>query len=61
MTHTQDKSSALRQGVLIFVYLTVLTALEYFVAVTFQAVSILVVVAVIKAALVMYYYILVYN
>ncbi len=46
MTHTQDKSSALRQGVLIFVYLTVLTVLEYFVAVTFNAVSILVVVVV---------------
>ena len=61
MTHTQDKSSALRQGVLIFVYLTVLTALEYFVAVTFKAVSILVVVAVIKAALVMYYYMHVYK
>ncbi|MDO8755581.1 MAG: hypothetical protein Q7J80_16930, partial [Anaerolineales bacterium] len=61
MTHTQDKSSALRQGVLIFVYLTVLTALEYFVAITFKAVSILVVVAVIKAALVMYYYMHIYK
>jgi cytochrome c oxidase subunit 3 len=56
MSHTQDKSSALRQGILIFVYLAVLTALEYFVAITFQAVAILVVVAVVKAALVMYYY-----
>jgi len=61
MSHTQDKSSALRQGVLIFVYLTVLTALEYFVAITFKAVSILVVVAVIKAALVMYFYMHVYQ
>jgi hypothetical protein len=47
MSHLQDKSSAFRQGVVIFVYLAVLTALEYFVAVTFSAVSILVVVAVI--------------
>lgn len=60
MSHTQDKSSALRQGVLIFVYLAVLTALEYFVAITFNAVSILVVVAVIKAALVMYYFMHIY-
>jgi cytochrome c oxidase subunit 3 len=60
MSHTQDKSSALRQGVLIFVYLAFLTALEYFVALTFKAVSILVVVAVIKAALVMYYYMHIY-
>ncbi|HET7144582.1 MAG TPA: cytochrome c oxidase subunit 3 [Anaerolineales bacterium] len=60
MSHTQDKSSAFRQGVLIFVYLTVLTALEYFVAIKVNAVSILVVVAVIKAALVMYYYMHIY-
>jgi cytochrome c oxidase subunit 3 len=38
-----------------------LTALEYFVAVTFSAVSILVLVAVIKAALVMYYYMHIYK
>lgn len=60
MSHTQDKSSAFRQGVLIFVYLAVLTALEYFVAIKVKAVSILVVVAVIKAALVMYYYMHIY-
>ncbi len=61
MSHTQDKSSALGQGVVIFVYLTVLTLLEFFVAVTFQSVSILVVIAIIKAALVMYYYMHVYK
>lgn len=61
MSHIFDKSSALRQGVVIFVYLAVLTALEYFVAVTFKAISILVVVAVIKAALVMYYYMHIYK
>lgn len=61
MSHTQDKTSALGQGVLIFVYLAALTVLEYFVAVTFNAVSILVVVAVVKAALVMYYYMHVYK
>ncbi len=61
MVHIQDKSSAQRQGVVIFVYLAVLTVLEYFVAITFGAVSILVVVAVIKAALVMYYYMHIYK
>jgi cytochrome c oxidase subunit 3 len=61
MSHIQDKSSAFRQGVVIFVYLTVLTALEYFVAVAFQAVPILVVVAVIKIALVMYFYMHIYK
>lgn len=61
MAHSQDKSSALGQGVVIFVYLTVLTILEYFVAVTFNATSLLIVVAVIKAALVMYYYMHIYK
>jgi cytochrome c oxidase subunit 3 len=61
MSHTQDKSSAFVQGVLIFVYLATLTLLEYFVAVTFNAITILVVVAVVKAALVMYYYMHIYK
>lgn len=61
MSHTLDKLSAFRQGVVIFVYLAVLTVLEYFVAVTFNAVSILVVVAAIKVGLVMYYYMHIYK
>jgi len=61
MAHSQDKSSALGQGVVIFVYLAVLTLIEYFVAVSFNATSLLVVVAVIKAALVMYYYMHIYK
>ncbi|WKZ34549.1 MAG: cytochrome c oxidase subunit 3 [Anaerolineales bacterium] len=61
MSHILDKTSAFRQGVVIFVYLAVLTVLEYFVAVTFEAVSILVIVAVIKVALVMYYYMHIYK
>jgi hypothetical protein len=32
MAHKQDKASMLNQGVFIFVYLAVLTALEFFVA-----------------------------
>lgn len=61
MSHTLDKISELRQGILIFVYLAVLTALEFFVAVQFVAVSILIVVALVKAALVGYYYMHVYK
>src|SRR5512147_2139900 len=61
MAHSQDKSSALGQGVVIFVYLAVLTVLEYFVAVSFKAIPLLIVVAVIKAALVMYYYMHIYK
>ncbi|MFM8874979.1 MAG: cytochrome c oxidase subunit 3 [Anaerolineae bacterium] len=61
MAHSQDKSSALGQGVVIFVYLAVLTIIEYFVAISFNATSLLVVVAIIKAALVMYYYMHIYK
>ncbi len=51
----------LNQGVIIFVYLAVLTMLEYFVAVAFDAVPILIVVAIIKAVLVAYYYMHIYK
>jgi cytochrome c oxidase subunit 3 len=61
MEHTLDKRGMLNQGVLIFVYLVVLTILEFFVAVAFVAVPILVVISVIKAALVVYYYMHVYK
>src|SRR5215211_5601866 len=56
MVHIQENKSMLGQGVLIFVYLAVLTALEFFVAITFQSVPLLVVVALVKGALVIYYY-----
>src|SRR5512147_2412221 len=61
MAHTLDKLSEMRQGILIFVYLAVLTALEFFVAIQFVAVGILIVVALVKAALVGYYYMHVYK
>lgn len=61
MSHSHDKSAALIQGVIIFIYLTVLTILEYFVAVAFDAVPLLIVVAIIKAALVMYYFMHIYK
>ena len=62
MTHIQDKLSAFRQGVLIFVYLAMLTGLEFFVAITLpEVVALLVVVALVKAALVVYYYMHIYK
>lgn len=51
----------LSQGVFIFVYLAVLTVLEFLVAISFNSVPLLVVVALIKAALVVYYYMHVYK
>lgn len=61
MVHTLDKKGMLNQGIIIFVYLAALTVLEYFVAVAFDAVPILIITAVIKAALVVYYYMHIYN
>src|SRR5215207_11128500 len=61
MLHTQEKKSMLGQGILIFVYLAVLTGLEFFIAISFNSVPLLVVVALVKAALVVYYYMHVYK
>lgn len=61
MTHHQDKASMLNQGVFIFVYLAVLTALEFFVAVSFNSTAILIAVALVKGMLVVYYYMHVYK
>ncbi len=61
MTHTTDKKSALNQGVLIFVYLAVLTALEFGLALFLPNVVLLAVVALIKAGLVAYYYMRIYK
>lgn len=61
MTHILNKASALSRGVLIFVYLAVLTGLEFFVAVAMGSVPLLVIVALVKAALVLYYYMHVYR
>jgi len=61
MAHKQDKKSMLNQGVFIFVYLAVLTVLEFFVAITFNAVAVLIAVALVKGFLVVYYYMHVYQ
>ncbi|MBI3738641.1 MAG: cytochrome c oxidase subunit 3 [Chloroflexi bacterium] len=56
-----NKSDALRQGIIIFVFLAVLTGLEFFIAVTLEAIVLLVAVALLKAGLVMYYYMHIYK
>lgn len=61
MTQKQDHPNLLSQGVFIFVYLAVLTLLEFFIAVTFNSVVVLIAVALVKAALVLYYYMHVYK
>ena len=61
MEHTLDKKSALNQGVTIFIYLAVLTLLEYGIAVFAPFIVLLIVVALIKAGLVLYYYMHIYK
>lgn len=60
MAHT-DKKAAFRLGVLIFIYLAILTALEFYVAVSVVSVPLLVLIALVKAGLVMYYYMHIYR
>jgi cytochrome c oxidase subunit III len=60
MAHT-DKKTTLNQGMIIFVFLAVLTALEFFIAIAMDAVPLLVIVALVKAGLVMYYYMHIYK
>ncbi|MGD8404905.1 MAG: cytochrome c oxidase subunit 3 [Anaerolineales bacterium] len=60
MAHT-DKKTALNQGVIIFIFLAVLTALEFFVAVAMTVVPLLVLIALVKAGLVGYYYMHIYK
>ena len=61
MTHKQEKSSMLGQGVFIFVYLAVMTAIEFGIALTFNSTTLLVVIALVKAVLVVYYYMHIYE
>jgi cytochrome c oxidase subunit 3 len=56
-----DKKEALNQGMLIFVFLAFLTALEFFIAITVGAVALLIVIALVKAGLVAYYYMHIYR
>jgi cytochrome c oxidase subunit 3 len=61
MTHTQDKSSALTQGLTIFIFLAVLTALEFGIAIALNSIILLLLVALVEAGLVVYYYMHIYK
>jgi cytochrome c oxidase subunit III len=61
MSHKQDKSLMLSQGVFIFVYLAVLTLIEFGIAITFNSAILLIVIALVKAVLVVYYYMHIYQ
>ncbi len=51
----------LNQGVFIFVYLAVLTILEFLVALSFKSAAVLIAVALVKGVLVVYYYMHIYK
>ena len=55
MTH-QTHSGSLRQGLVVFIVLGFLTFVEFFIAITNQALLLMGIVATIKAGLVLYYY-----
>lgn len=61
IAQTHDKSSALNQGLVIFVYLAILTGVEFFIALTMDSAPLLVTVAIVKAGLVAYYYMHIYR
>jgi cytochrome c oxidase subunit 3 len=56
-----NKSDVLRQGVIVFVFLAVLTALEFFVAIEIGSTILLALIAPVKVSLVMYYYMHIYR
>lgn len=60
MEHT-DRTGVLRQGIVVFVFLAILTALEFFIARAIGSTALLVAVALIKVALVLYYYMHIYR
>ncbi len=60
MEHT-NKSDVLRQGIIVFVFLAVLTALEFFVAIEIGSTVLLAMIAFVKVGLVMYYYMHIYK
>jgi len=61
MSHNQEKASMLNQGVFIFIYLAVLTVMEFLVAISFNSTAVLIAVALVKGVLVVYYYMHVYK
>jgi cytochrome c oxidase subunit 3 len=60
VTH-QNHSGSLRQGLVVFIVLAFLTFVEFFIAITNQSLLLLALVALIKAGLVLYYYMHIYK
>jgi cytochrome c oxidase subunit 3 len=60
MVHA-DKKEILNQGMIIFAFLAILTVLEFFIAITMGSVALLIVIALVKAGLVGYYYMHIYR
>nr|BAL54382.1 cytochrome c oxidase subunit III [uncultured Chloroflexota bacterium] len=56
-----DKKSAFQLGLTIFIYLAILTGLEYYVAISTASVLLLSLIALVKAGLVVYYYMHIYR
>jgi caa(3)-type oxidase subunit IV len=57
----KDKKAAYRQGVNIFILLAVLTIIEFYLGIYSGSVALLMLVAVAKAGLVVYYYMHIYR
>jgi len=60
-THEETHSGSLNQGLVIFILLAFLTFIEFFIAITNQSLLLLSVVGVIKAGMVLYYYMHIYK
>lgn len=60
MAHEQH-SGSLFQGIVVFIFLTFLTLVEFAIAITSQSLFLLIVVALVKAGLVVYYYMHIYK
>ena len=55
------KNKAFRRGWIIFIVLLLLTAVEFVVGVTMNSIALLLVIALIKAALIVYYFMHIYR
>jgi len=57
----ENKSKAFRRGWIIFVVLLLLTAVEFVIGVAMNSIALLLVIALIKAALIVYYFMHIYR
>jgi cytochrome c oxidase subunit III len=61
VSHLHEHKPNLLQGVNVFIALAVLTAIEFFIAITNASILLITIVAILKAVLVLYYYMHVYH